>query len=191
MLIWKTDEGVLFHQDNAPTHKSVVAVAAVHDCGFQLVDYPPHSADWHHLFSVPQYNKNPWLESSIGPMMRSYLQLRTFSRIRMRASIPGGFNRCNTDGRNVWTTRETMLKNKPHVVKFDHCIRVSLSMLHIHIKSSALCCRGVLHGNIQRETELFFSVGEKKITVFTGVNTSFHLNAEHCFARKNDLFIVG
>ena len=26
-------KGVLFHQDNAPAHKSVVAMAAVHDCG--------------------------------------------------------------------------------------------------------------------------------------------------------------
>ena len=27
---------VLFHQDNAPAHKSVVAMAAMHDCGFKL-----------------------------------------------------------------------------------------------------------------------------------------------------------
>ena len=38
-------KGVLFHQDNAPTHKSVVAMAAVRDCGFELVDRPPYSCD--------------------------------------------------------------------------------------------------------------------------------------------------
>lgn len=36
-------KGVLFHQDNAPAHKSVVAMAAVHDCGFELVDHPSYS----------------------------------------------------------------------------------------------------------------------------------------------------
>ena len=34
--------GVLFHRDNAPAHKSMVAVC---DCVFQLVDHPPHSPD--------------------------------------------------------------------------------------------------------------------------------------------------
>ena len=38
-------KGVLFHQDNAPAHKSVVAMAAVCDCGFKLVDHPPYSPD--------------------------------------------------------------------------------------------------------------------------------------------------
>ena len=38
----KTD-GVMFYQDNAPAHKSVVAVAAVRDCGVELVDHSPYS----------------------------------------------------------------------------------------------------------------------------------------------------
>ena len=41
----KLTKGVLFHQDNAPALKSVVAMAAVHDCGFELVDHPPYSPD--------------------------------------------------------------------------------------------------------------------------------------------------
>lgn len=36
---------VLFHQHNVPTHKSAVALTAVHDCGFELVDHPPYSPD--------------------------------------------------------------------------------------------------------------------------------------------------
>ena len=64
--------------------------------------------------------------SIIGLMMRSYLQLRTFLRIRMRASIPWESKRCDTNGRSVWTAGETMLKNTPHLVKFDHGIIVSL-----------------------------------------------------------------
>ena len=38
-------KGVLFQQDNAPAHKSVVAMAAVHDYDFELVDHPPYSPD--------------------------------------------------------------------------------------------------------------------------------------------------
>ena len=38
-------KGVLFRQDNAPAHKSVVAVAVVRDCGFERVDHPPYSPD--------------------------------------------------------------------------------------------------------------------------------------------------
>ena len=36
---------VLFHQDNAPAHKSVVAMAVVRDCGFTRVDHPPYLPD--------------------------------------------------------------------------------------------------------------------------------------------------
>ena len=34
-------KGVPFHQDNAPAHKSVGAMAAVHDYDFELIDHPP------------------------------------------------------------------------------------------------------------------------------------------------------
>ena len=36
---------MLFHQDNAPAHKSAVALTAIHDCGFPLVENPPYSPD--------------------------------------------------------------------------------------------------------------------------------------------------
>ncbi|KAM9410510.1 glucosamine 6-phosphate N-acetyltransferase isoform 2-T2 [Pholidichthys leucotaenia] len=35
-------------------------------------------------------------------------------------SCAKGSKHCNTNGRSVWTKGETMLKNKPHLVKFDH-----------------------------------------------------------------------
>ena len=54
-----------------------------------------------------------WGFTVCGLIMRSYLQLRTFSRIRMKASIPRESKCCNTDGRSVWTAEETMLKTKP------------------------------------------------------------------------------
>ena len=41
----KLTKGVLMKQDNAPAHKSLVAMSAAHDCGFELIDHPPHSPD--------------------------------------------------------------------------------------------------------------------------------------------------
>ena len=41
----KLTKGVLLHQDNTPAHKSLVAMSAVHDCGFELIDHLPYSPD--------------------------------------------------------------------------------------------------------------------------------------------------
>ena len=41
----KLTKGVLLHQDNAPAYKSLVAMPAVHDCGFELIDHPPYFPD--------------------------------------------------------------------------------------------------------------------------------------------------
>ena len=125
----KLTKRVLFHQDNAPAHKFMVAMAAVRECGFELVDDFPYSPDLapsdYFLFSQM---KKIWLGSSIRLMMTSYLPFRTFSRIRKRASIPQYSKCCNTNRRSVWTEGETILKNKPHLVKFYHCSTVSLSI---------------------------------------------------------------
>lgn len=37
--------GVLFLQDNAPAHKSHVAMSALRDCGFEVLSHPPYSPD--------------------------------------------------------------------------------------------------------------------------------------------------
>ena len=63
-------KGVLFHQDNAPAHKSVVAMAAVRDCGIEVVDHPPYSPELapsdYSLFPNMKKKNNTWLGSSIG-----------------------------------------------------------------------------------------------------------------------------
>ena len=41
----KPTKGVFFHQHNTPVHKSVIAMAAIHDCGFLLIEHPPYSPD--------------------------------------------------------------------------------------------------------------------------------------------------
>lgn len=41
----KLAQGVLLHHDNAPAHTSHVAMAAIHECGFELLCHPPYSPD--------------------------------------------------------------------------------------------------------------------------------------------------
>ena len=41
----KLRTGVLFHQDNAPAHKAEVAMAAIREAGFELLEHPPYSPD--------------------------------------------------------------------------------------------------------------------------------------------------
>lgn len=36
---------ILFHQDNAPSHTSTVAMAKIHELRFELLDHPPYSPD--------------------------------------------------------------------------------------------------------------------------------------------------
>lgn len=56
----KISRGVRLLQDNAPPHKSTVAVAKAIDCGFELLPHPPYSPDLapsdFHLF--PHMKKN-------------------------------------------------------------------------------------------------------------------------------------
>ena len=55
----------------------------------------------------------------------NYLQLRTFSRIRMRASLYHGNPSAATPMEEVCgPQRRIMLTTRPHLVKFDHCIIV-------------------------------------------------------------------
>lgn len=41
----KLRRGVLFHQDNAPAHKSCISMAAIHNAGFEILEQPPYSPD--------------------------------------------------------------------------------------------------------------------------------------------------
>jgi len=41
----KLSHGVLLHQDNVPAHTSAVAMAAIRECGFELLSQPPYSPD--------------------------------------------------------------------------------------------------------------------------------------------------
>lgn len=65
-------KGVLFH-DN----KSLVSMAAVHGCGFELFDHPPYSSNLdpydYRLFPNMKKKQNTWLLTSITMIMTSHL----------------------------------------------------------------------------------------------------------------------
>ena len=71
----KLTKGVLLHQDNAPAHKSLVTMSAVHDCGFKLIDHSPYSPDVapSNYFLFPNL-KNILLENGTRVMMKSFPQ---------------------------------------------------------------------------------------------------------------------
>ena len=110
-MAWRTDEG----SGVSPGQCFCTQVCGCNGCCAWLwlwtgwspsIFYPDLAPSDYFLF--PNMKKTTtWLGSSIGSIMRSYLQLRTFSRIRMRVSIPHESKRCNTDGRSVWTAGET------------------------------------------------------------------------------------
>ena len=110
--------------------KYVIAMAAVHDCGFELVGHPPYSdlalSDY---FLFPNLKK-PHLAGKqyrTDDELISAVEDLYFLRIRMKASNPQEPKCCNTAERSLCTAGETMLKNKPHLVKFNQiCIIVSL-----------------------------------------------------------------
>ena len=56
----KLSKDVLLLRDNAPAHKSHVAMQKIRDLGFELLEYPPYAPDLapsdYHLF--PQLNKS-------------------------------------------------------------------------------------------------------------------------------------
>ena len=132
-MSWKTDEGSTVSPGQYPCTK----VCGCNGCcawlwlwtGWLLSILSWFSTIW--LCSVPQQWKNTWLGSSIRPMMRSYLQLKAFLRIRMRASIPQESKCCKTDGSSVWTAAETMLKNLGNLPT-SHCHQLILLTEVIH-----------------------------------------------------------
>ena len=93
---------------------------------FELVDHPPYSPDLvpSDYFQFPTMKKHLAGKQYRTEMMRSYHSAVEDSlRIRMRASIPSSAT--PIEGMYGQQGR-LMLKNKPHCVKFDHRIIVSL-----------------------------------------------------------------
>ena len=78
----KLTRGILFHQDNALTHTSTVAMAAIQKCGFQLVEYPHHSPD----VALPENEKGAQWSSFCQMMMMFWMLWTTFWWTKMAPS---------------------------------------------------------------------------------------------------------
>ena len=124
----KLTKGVMFHQGNAPAHKSVVAMAAVRDCGFKLVDHPPYCPDLaaYDYFLFPNMKKTHGWEAvsdrwwghicSWGPFRGSGWELL----YHRNSSATTPTEEVSPQGRLCCKI------NHAHLVKFDHCITFSL-----------------------------------------------------------------
>ena len=122
----KLTKGILLHQDNAPAHKSLVAVSAVHDCGFELIDHPPYSdlAPLNYLL-FPNLKKHlAGKRYEIDDDVISAVE--DFFEGQEENSMPPGSELCSIDERSVLTAEEIMLKNKPTLVRFKHFVLVRL-----------------------------------------------------------------
>lgn len=49
---------VLFHQDNAPCHKSLRTMAKIHELGFELLPHPPYSPDLKRMLAGKKFGCN-------------------------------------------------------------------------------------------------------------------------------------
>jgi transposase len=49
---------IIFHQDNAPAHKSVLAMGNLRDLHYELLEHPPYSPDLAPSASISSQNSN-------------------------------------------------------------------------------------------------------------------------------------
>ena len=73
--------GVLLHQDNAPAHRSALAMAAAHQCGFELVEHPGVE-----IYVLSGLHVQPKLEKVQPQCMRAKPQLGRGPYIGLRWS---------------------------------------------------------------------------------------------------------
>ena len=75
---------VLFHQDNAPCHKSIATMAKLHELHFRLLLYPPYSPDLapSNYWLWWQTSKERSRERDLAPIKKWYWKLRRILRTR-------------------------------------------------------------------------------------------------------------
>lgn len=71
----KLTETTLFHQDNAPAHKSLLSAAALSDCVFKLINHLPYSSDFTIICSLKWEKKQ--MARVLVIIKTSYLLLMT------------------------------------------------------------------------------------------------------------------
>ena len=104
-------------------------MAAVRDCGFELVDNPPYSPDLapsdHFLFPT---RKNTWLGSSIGPINDVISAVEDIFEDQDESFYTTGIQALQHQWKKCEDSRGEYVekKNTHSLVKFVHCIIVNL-----------------------------------------------------------------
>ena len=102
----------MFHLNNAPVQKSMVAMAFVRDCGFELVDHPRYHPDLgpSDYFLFPKWKKTLGWEAVSDRWWGhiSTVLLKNLLRIMIK-TITRESQHCNTGGRSVWAAWETIV----------------------------------------------------------------------------------
>ena len=110
---WKTDEG------SPVSHKSVVARAAVRECGFERGDHLPYSPN----LAPSDYFLFPQLEKTLGKQYWTDDEVISAVEDFFEGHDNESNRRCDTDGRSVWTAGGRLLLKINHMlVRFDRCI---------------------------------------------------------------------
>ena len=109
----KLTKGVFLLQDNAPSHKSALAVGTAQSCGYEILPRPAYSPDLapSDFFCFPNWKSN-WRANVLTRKMKWYAQLKTGFKRKVGCFILKDFWRSSRDGRNVSSWVETMWRNK-------------------------------------------------------------------------------
>jgi histone-lysine N-methyltransferase SETMAR len=116
---------IIFHQDNAPTHKSVLVMGKLRDLHYELLEYPPYSPD----LAPSDFCLFPKLSPFIAGQRFSSNQ-EAIAAVKgyfadLMKTTTGTRQWCwSITGINVLVLKEIMLKNKNYfkiINSFFHC----------------------------------------------------------------------
>ena len=80
---------------------------------------------------VSSHTEELWYNKTVCMWRTIYIYIYTIvgwkvHKMMIISAFDGFFYHCNTDGRSVWATRKTRLKNKPHLATFSKSIMICL-----------------------------------------------------------------
>ena len=131
-------EKVIFHQDNACLHTSVIAMAKIHGLRYELLLHSPYSPDLAplHFYLFPK------LKIFLGGWRFSTMEELTV-KVEGYFAAEGisFFGMGSRHGPNAFVYRETMLKNKNSSTEVRHFFLVHSKNFSNHPHISILVCR--------------------------------------------------
>ena len=112
---------VLFHQNNAPCHKSIAKMAKLHELHFELLPHPPYSTD---LASSDYYLLADLKRMLLGKRFGSNEEVEYILRPKINRFTKKASKCQRSVGTNVSLLKETMLINE-----VEFCLKVILLVI--------------------------------------------------------------